>query len=317
MSRFGPRRGTRPGRVRAQDKPLPRSGGDTLLGVAESGFDARASAHLTGRTSRSTRRRPTFQRAARADRARARARQAARLLLLDEPVANLDPLARREFMQVLLEEVAETGMSVVLSSHLIEDLERACDYFVLMSRSRVQLSATTDDLLAGHQVLTGPRSHAKRSVRPTPSCRPATPTGRRTCSSAPGAGDPPGFTARPATLGELALRLYEPAATPGAAATLRPVGSVRRPHSDRTRPGGSIAPSCDRRRAADRAQRLSAVHDASDDLLHGQHRLSACLAGHDSCDIQAEAFLTRFGSASHVFSAARPGAVAGLFWQRR
>jgi len=50
---------------------------------------------------------------------------------------------------------------VVLSSHLIEDLQRACDYLVLMSRSRVQLSATTDDLLAVHQILTGPRSHAE------------------------------------------------------------------------------------------------------------------------------------------------------------
>lgn len=83
------------------------------------------------------------------------------LLLLDEPVANLDPLARREFMQVLMEEVARSGMTVVLSSHLIEDLERACDYLVLLSRSRVQLSAATDDLITGHQMLTGPRARAE------------------------------------------------------------------------------------------------------------------------------------------------------------
>jgi ABC-type Mn2+/Zn2+ transport system ATPase subunit len=60
------------------------------------------------------------------------------LLLLDEPVANLDPLARHEFLQVLMAEVAETGLTVLLSSHLLADLERSCDYLVLLSASRVQ-----------------------------------------------------------------------------------------------------------------------------------------------------------------------------------
>ena len=130
-------------------------------------------------------------------------------------------------MQVLLEEVAETGMSVVLSSHLIEDLERACDYFVLMSRSRVQLSATTDDLLAGHQVLTGPRSHAE-AVSAGHAVVQASYTGRQAnlLVRARGPVIHPAFTARPATLGELVLAyMSQPHA--GAAATLRPVGSVR------------------------------------------------------------------------------------------
>jgi ABC-2 type transport system ATP-binding protein len=78
------------------------------------------------------------------------------LLLLDEPVANLDPLARRQFMQVLLEHVAATGMTVVLSSHLLADLERAWDYLVLLSASRVQLSATTEELLHQHRMAAGP-----------------------------------------------------------------------------------------------------------------------------------------------------------------
>lgn len=82
------------------------------------------------------------------------------LLLLDEPVANLDPLARREFMRVLLEHVAETGMTVVLSSHLVADLERACDHLVLLSRSRVQISSGTEELTAGHLMLSGPRAKA-------------------------------------------------------------------------------------------------------------------------------------------------------------
>jgi len=82
------------------------------------------------------------------------------LLLLDEPVANLDPLARRQFMQMLLEHVAATGMSVVLSSHLLADLEEAWDYLVLLSASRVQLSAPTDELLHEHRMLSGPPSKA-------------------------------------------------------------------------------------------------------------------------------------------------------------
>ena len=62
------------------------------------------------------------------------------LLLLDEPVASLDPLARREFLQDLMEIVAEQGVSVVLSSHLIADLERVCDYLVVLVASRVRLA---------------------------------------------------------------------------------------------------------------------------------------------------------------------------------
>ena len=79
------------------------------------------------------------------------------LLLLDEPVASLDPLARREFLQVLMETVAEDEVSVVLSSHLMADLERVCDYLVVLVSSRVQLAGPVDDLLASHRRLIGPR----------------------------------------------------------------------------------------------------------------------------------------------------------------
>ncbi len=79
------------------------------------------------------------------------------LLVLDEPVASLDPLARREFLQGLMEVVAEHGASVILSSHLIADLERACDYLVILIDSRVQIAGDIDDLLATHHRLTGPR----------------------------------------------------------------------------------------------------------------------------------------------------------------
>jgi ABC-2 type transport system ATP-binding protein len=79
------------------------------------------------------------------------------LLLLDEPVAALDPLARREFLQNLMEVVAEHGVTVVLSSHLVADLERVCDYVVVLVNSRVQLVGDVAALLASHHRLSGPR----------------------------------------------------------------------------------------------------------------------------------------------------------------
>jgi ABC-2 type transport system ATP-binding protein len=79
------------------------------------------------------------------------------VLILDEPVASLDPLARREFLQGLMEAVAEHGLSIVLSSHLIADLERVADHLVVLAASRVQLAGDVDDLLASHHRLTGAR----------------------------------------------------------------------------------------------------------------------------------------------------------------
>ena len=79
------------------------------------------------------------------------------LLILDEPVASLDPLARREFLQHLMEAVAEQQVSVVLSSHLISDLERACDYVIVLADSRVRVAGPVDELLAAHHLLSGPR----------------------------------------------------------------------------------------------------------------------------------------------------------------
>lgn len=83
------------------------------------------------------------------------------LLLLDEPVASLDPLARREFLQGLMEIVAGHGVSVVLSSHLIADLERVCDYLVLLVASHVRLAGEVAGLLATHHRLSGPRRDAR------------------------------------------------------------------------------------------------------------------------------------------------------------
>jgi ABC-2 type transport system ATP-binding protein len=79
------------------------------------------------------------------------------LLILDEPVASLDPLARREFLRHLMEAVAEHELSVVLSSHLVADLERVCDYLIVLAASRVQLTGEVEALLASHHRLTGVR----------------------------------------------------------------------------------------------------------------------------------------------------------------
>ena len=77
--------------------------------------------------------------------------------MLDEPVASLDPLARREFLQGLMEVVVEHGASVILSSHLVADLERACDFLVVLVDSRVQVAGDIDELLVTHHRLAGPR----------------------------------------------------------------------------------------------------------------------------------------------------------------
>ena len=80
------------------------------------------------------------------------------LLLLDEPVAALDPLARREFLQGLMEYAAEAGTSVVMSSHLVTDLERVCDHLIVLNHGRVTLTGDIDTLLAEHRLLVGPRT---------------------------------------------------------------------------------------------------------------------------------------------------------------
>lgn len=84
------------------------------------------------------------------------------LLILDEPVASLDPLARREFLQGLMEAIVEHEFSVVLSSHLVSDLERVCDFLIVLVDSRVQVAEEVETLLATHHRLTGPRRDADR-----------------------------------------------------------------------------------------------------------------------------------------------------------
>jgi ABC-2 type transport system ATP-binding protein len=87
------------------------------------------------------------------------------LLILDEPVASLDPLARREFMNTVMEVVSETQLTVVLSSHIVTDLERVCDHLVILSHAQTLLAAPIDEVLARHRLLTGPRADAAAVAR--------------------------------------------------------------------------------------------------------------------------------------------------------
>jgi ABC-2 type transport system ATP-binding protein len=87
------------------------------------------------------------------------------LLLLDEPVASLDPLARREFLNSLMEGVMETGVTVVLSSHIVADLERVCDHLVILSHARALLAGPIDEIVAEHRLLTGPRNNPAAVAR--------------------------------------------------------------------------------------------------------------------------------------------------------
>jgi ABC-2 type transport system ATP-binding protein len=84
------------------------------------------------------------------------------LLVLDEPAAGLDPLAQREFLQILMATTAEHAMSVVLSSHHVADLERVCDYMVLIAQGHVQLADDVDSLLDSHRRLSGPHRDSVR-----------------------------------------------------------------------------------------------------------------------------------------------------------
>jgi ABC-2 type transport system ATP-binding protein len=85
------------------------------------------------------------------------------LLVLDEPLARLDPLARHAFMSLVMSAVAEEGISVLFSSHVISELERVADYLVVLNRGQVQVAGVIDDILATHVVLTGPADDLDRA----------------------------------------------------------------------------------------------------------------------------------------------------------
>jgi ABC-2 type transport system ATP-binding protein len=143
------------------------------------------------------------------------------LLVLDEPVAMLDPVARHDFMASVMTAMAADGVSVVLSSHVLAELERVADYLILLSRGRVQVAGEVDDLLASHLVLTGPAAEADRyAERPVVHVRRAEAQAHLLVRASAADPVPPGWEAHPVGLEELVLAyLREPgaAALPGPA----------------------------------------------------------------------------------------------------
>ncbi len=152
-----------------------------------------------------------------------------RLLVLDEPVAMLDPVARHDFMATVLTAAAEDGVSVLLSSHVLVELERVADYLILLSQGRVQVAGEVDDLLASHRLLTGPAAEVDSySDRPVVHVRRAHAQAHLLVRA--GAEDrvPQGWEAHPVGLEELALAYLR---EPGAAAL---PGPARRRDADRS-----------------------------------------------------------------------------------
>ena len=144
-----------------------------------------------------------------------------RLLVLDEPTATLDPLARHDFMATVMTAMADDGVSVLLSSHVLAELERVADYLILVSRGRVQVAGEVDDLLASHRMLTGPTGEAGNyTERPVVDVRRAEVQVHLLVRSNAGDPVPPGWEARRVGLEELTLaylRQPDAAALPGPA----------------------------------------------------------------------------------------------------
>jgi ABC-2 type transport system ATP-binding protein len=139
-----------------------------------------------------------------------------RLLVLDEPMAMLDPIARHDFMATVMTAMASDGLSVLLSSHVLAELERVADYLILMSRGRVQMAGEVDDLLAAHRVLTGPAAEADRYAQQSVvQIRRAEAQAHLLVRATEDDPVPPGWEAHPVGLEELALAyLREPTAAP-------------------------------------------------------------------------------------------------------
>ena len=147
----------------------------------------------------------------------------------------LDPVARHDFMALVLTAAADDGVSVLLSSHVLAELERVADYLILLSRGRVQVAGEVDDLLASHRVLTGPAAEADRyTERPLVHARRAEAQAHLLVRT--GADDPvpPGWEAHPVGLEELALAYLR---EPGAGALARP-GRAQALPLDTSQPDG-------------------------------------------------------------------------------
>jgi ABC-2 type transport system ATP-binding protein len=139
-----------------------------------------------------------------------------RLLILDEPLSALDPLARQDFMATVMTSMTDDGVSVLLSSHAIAELERMADYLVVLGGGELRLYGETDELLAEHRILTGPAAEAGRlagQLSPVQDKRAGAQAHLlvRTAGSAGAAAVPPGWESHPVSLEEVILAYLRPA----------------------------------------------------------------------------------------------------------
>ena len=152
------------------------------------------------------------------------------VLILDEPLASLDPLARHDLLAWLMAAVAQDGLSIVFSSHNVFELGRIADYLVVLNDGRLQLAGEVDALLGAHRVLTGPSGEMTLdSQRMAVLHASQTRTQAHVLVRTPASGDPapPGWQSDPVSLEDLVLGyLRDPGARmlPGPAASnaLRP-----------------------------------------------------------------------------------------------
>jgi ABC-2 type transport system ATP-binding protein len=143
-----------------------------------------------------------------------------RLLILDEPLAALDPLARHDFMGTVLAAVGEDGVSVLMSSHALAELQRVADFLVLLTKGQVRVADTVEDLASTHRVLTGPAGSADRVTRELHVVQDQRGEAQaHLLVKAHGPQDPvpPGWEAHPAGLEELVLAYLRSAGETGSA----------------------------------------------------------------------------------------------------
>ncbi|WP_169982753.1 ABC transporter ATP-binding protein [Microbispora sp. H10836] len=140
------------------------------------------------------------------------------LLVLDEPLANLDPLARHDVMRSIMAEVAERQLTVLLSSHVVSDLEETCDWLIVLNAGRLQVSGDIEELLDGHLVVTGPDEASIAATRVVSASR----TGRQVSMLVRGAPPlDPRWQARSPSLEELVMGYLR---SPESAALPKPTG---------------------------------------------------------------------------------------------
>jgi ABC-2 type transport system ATP-binding protein len=133
-----------------------------------------------------------------------------RLLVLDEPTAPLDPLARHDFMASVMTAMADEGISVVLSSHMLAELEKVADHLVLIAGGKVRIDGPVDELVEEHRLITSPADLVEDNTgwEVIESSSTGSQTHRVVRLASPSTAIPPGCEARRVGIEELTLAYF-------------------------------------------------------------------------------------------------------------